>query len=284
MSKNQNTVAPNNFVSTPPLDPRLKECISHYYFHWSDSPDFFQQFIYYPHYKNALTTYWNSEVCFNQQMSAVSPKSDNSILSIYSKIQPGPITVSLKGPFYKFGIVFNPLGINAFLSASLQDLFPQPISLCAMFQERWKEDIPRLWKQAIEDRVRFLDAFLVNHLQADLSGEHLLLLKKLLEDPSNFTLKDAAAQVFVSPKTVSRWFKDQLGCTFSNYKKVARFRLALENFHHKNPKNLTELAFLSQFYDQPDFNRNLKSMSGKHPRKLFNSLKDLGQDTFWTFS
>ncbi|MBC8644995.1 helix-turn-helix transcriptional regulator [Flavobacterium lindanitolerans] len=70
-------------------------------------------------------------------------------------------------------------------------------------------------------------------------------------------------------KTLLRLFQKHLLCSVEEYKKMVRFRQAINFSQEQNGANtLTEVALFSQYYDQADFIRQFKSITKESPKKL----------------
>ena len=115
----------SSFVTQKPNSTFLQKYIAYYYFHQSTDNTLKEDFIFYPHIKNALTVYSKVSVLFdqNKQRGIISPTHNDNYTFIYTPIQTKPWNVQIHGPFQKLGIVFNPLGLNHFTKKSLQSIF-----------------------------------------------------------------------------------------------------------------------------------------------------------------
>ena len=63
---------------------------------------------------------------------------------------------------------------------------------------------------------------------------------------------------------------------------MIKFRKALIHYqdNRENP-NLADIAYQSTYYDQPDFNRQMKLRSGLTPREVFTQLQIVDDVLFW---
>jgi len=67
-----------NYTSLKPNNKKLQNYIAYYYFDFSLKKNTEKQFIFYPHYRNALTIYKNSKISFGENSSYVIPDSEKA--------------------------------------------------------------------------------------------------------------------------------------------------------------------------------------------------------------
>jgi AraC-like DNA-binding protein len=81
----------------------------------------------------------------------------------------------------------------------------------------------------------------------------------------------------LSLRTFHRLFKTHLGVSPITHQRIARFRHSLENkFFQDKFKNLTEIGYESNFYDQSYFIKLYNQLAGSNPGTLFSKLEQLG--------
>jgi hypothetical protein len=96
--------------------------VSYYYLHYSDDPLFSGSFVYYPHYRNAITCY--ADATFSDRGSRIIAGHKGAFHSVFSRNYHHCIHVEPKVPFRKLGIAFEPLGLNHFLQVPLSQIDP----------------------------------------------------------------------------------------------------------------------------------------------------------------
>ena len=82
------------------------------------------------------------------------------------------------------------------------------------------------------------------------------------------TLVDAA---FLSKKQFTRVFSNWIGCSPKQFLKVIRFQNALFQKSQNQQLSLTELAYISGYYDQAHMVHDFQSFAGLSPSKVFKS-------------
>jgi AraC-like DNA-binding protein len=108
----------------------------------------------------------------------------------------------------------------------------------------------------------------------------------LFAHDSKHTVEELAAELEISRKTLLRLFNKHQNSSVIDYMKMIQFRRSIELFQNsKDRTKLTELALDTAYYDQSDFIKHFKKLTGFNPKLFFNNLSILGdKGTFWTLS
>jgi AraC-like DNA-binding protein len=270
------------FQTFTPRNPDIREHVAYYYLHSSLKPDFETNFIYYPHYRNGLTTYIGSDVVLSEFGSKVTPCSKKSASTFFARNYDAAIDVHLKGPFYKLGIAFEPLGLNHFINRPFCEIAPERVNRFTEFGDQYDTLVKKLVKSDASP-TEALDAYLLSQ-KTSFSNERLQsVLDILFEKGCELSIQTLAESLGMSRKTLLRDFQKDLACSVKTYQKLIRFRQALNTYQQAvNKSTFTELALDHSYYDQPAFIKNFKQITGLNPRSFFEKLKQYGQaDTFW---
>lgn len=276
------------FVTRKPKNPFLHDTISYYYFHTSASDLLHKKFIYYPNFKNAFTIYKNSKVIYSENNSISTPDQNVDFSFLYSGVQKQFRTAEILAPFDKIGIVFQELGINHFIEVPLSQIANDPIDKSFDY---YGEEMIRLCEavyaeKSIDTKVELLDAFFQKKYRAFDEDRLKKSIQQILNSTQKIQVKEVAQACDVSEKTLSRIYKKHLCCTPKDYIDVVQFRKALNDYLlFKKKSSLTELAINNTYYDQAQFIKHFKKLTGVNPKRFFKDVQHLGyEDTFWTFS
>lgn len=275
----------DSFVSIRPKSDQLKNHIRYYYFHKSDSDSFDKTIIYHPHQVTAINIYRNSKIVWDEHGRTYVPteqKEPTITLTInHSKSK----LVRMRGAFNKIGIVFNPLGINHFISKKLCELFEGRISDFSLFSPDILVRSEIIYSSDnLEANRDLLDKFFESRY-VGFDDRRVLKAVRLLNEvqilPKSSEIAD---QVGVSRETLLRLFKKHLCCSVEQYKCLIRFRRALDLYQKSNgPIKLTQVAVSSEYYDQSDFIRHFRAVTGFNPKSFFLNLHSISaEDTYWT--
>lgn len=273
-----------HFLTYDPLHPGLEGRVAYYYLHYSDDPAFESNFVYYPHYRNAVTAYLDAEVIFDDYGSRVTSAQGAAFTPLFARDYFHGISVHIKGPFRKLGIAFEPLGVNHFLERPLSEVAPSVVGAFPFFGEKHERAVRAAFEHPDQNPAPILDDLLMHHMR-DFNQDTLReAVARILRNDGTSGVEELAAHFGLSRKTLLRHFKKHLCCSVEEYKNLVKFRNALNDYHDsKDATTFTELAYKHAYYDQPAFIRHFKSITGSTPRAFFAGLKRYGErDTFWT--
>lgn len=103
------------FETIKPGHQLLQKYISYYYLDRADEQDYCNEYICYPHYNNTISLYQSHTASLQNHHSIVNFDKYAPPLQIFTPLRENTLKVTQKGPVYKIGIVFEPLGIHQFL-------------------------------------------------------------------------------------------------------------------------------------------------------------------------
>lgn len=275
------------FITRKPNNKFLHNYISYYYFHYSFDHSLNKRFIYYPGYKNALTIYKNSRVEYGNGYSKVEPDDRTNFIFIYSGMQRQLRTAYISAPFNKIGIVFQELGVNHFVNQPLSYISNHTIEKSFnYFGDHMINCCDAVYSEKeIDKKVNLLDSFFKEKF-FDFHEEMVKQCVKIIIDSSKkITVKDLSNHLKVSRKTLLRLFNKHLCCSVKEYIDIVQFRKAINDYLiEKKRDSLTQLALENDYYDQPQFIKHFKKLTGSNPRTFFKNIEHIGhEDTFWTF-
>jgi AraC-like DNA-binding protein len=276
----------NSFQTALPGSTFLQKCIAYYYFEESGDASHSKSFIYYPHYKNALSIYKNCRVTLKHEFSSLAYPANNCYSFGYSKLISSAAQAELQAPFTKIGVVFQPLGLNHFLEGNLSDYVPAPINVdFDVFKDTMLDILPSVFDAAaLEEKVTLLDNYFLSVFKGFKDKKMEDALHLLFAEDAKYSVESLAEALQISRKTLLRLFKKHQNCSVIDYMKLIQFRKSVEIFQNSKDKTkLTELAHNTAYYDQSDFIKHFKKLTGFNPKSFFENLTILGdQGTFWT--
>lgn len=275
----------STFQSFKPTDSRLHRYIAYYYFHYCDDDNSVIEFEFYPNYQHAITIYEGSDFSLMNNQAIVKPL-PNKILStpLYSINIKSKVGVSIFGKFNKIGIVFHPLGINAFIQSNLDEVISEYFQHVNFLGNDFTEEFKSVYElSSFEEKVLQLDKILVDKFV----GFNIPIIEDavqlILESNGFIKVEELSNKLNVNRKTLLRLFKKHLFSSIEDYKKMVMFRKAMI-YAKGNPEdvNLTDIALFSMYYDQAHFIKHFKSITSFTPNFLLGKINDLGTEkTFW---
>ena len=157
-------------------------------------------------------------------------------------------------------------------------LFRMPIFLfsdmTADLSGLWKDMAPELEEKLAslsnnEARVAMVQEFLLKQLRCDkqdLQVSYCLNLAQL--SGGSIPVSRLADETGLSQRQLSRRFQQTVGLSPKEYMRVCRFTHSLQYLKKYPAISLTEIAYLSGYYDQAHFIRDYKTYAGHSPREV----------------
>lgn len=271
----------NHFHAIEPCEA-LKDYVACYYFIKSDDEEFSSRHYSFPHTYNALSIYKNSNFESSPSVFNVNQSYTPNHRMVLQVKKQAPLLVKISGKVDRATILFKDFGINHFINESLSEIMGYNIE---HFQS-WNGDIlltPFLANlfgaSDPSDKGKIIDGFLLQKL-LPISLPYLKKAVEILVDfDSNISIKEIASVSNVSLRTFNRNFKDVLGVSPVEYRRIAQFRHSIENKLFRSQfTRLTDIGYKSHFYDQSYFNKIYQKLTGSNPKKFFDSIDRIGDD------
>lgn len=260
----------------------LKPYIEFYYFIRSDDPNFNNIHYSFPHTVNAVSIYQQASFDASAGKLRVYHDAQNPFLTIIQSKCQKPLRVEMSGKTNRITIWFKPLGINHFINHPLAKVmnhitqqlidWDKDSSYQAHLESSFSSAEPKQQIQHIED-------FLLRKFRP-LNTSPLEKAVALLDDFGNeYHMQDILNETQLSLRTFNRHFKQSLGVSPIEYRRIAQFRHSLNNkLFSKQFKRLTDIGYESNFYDQSYFIKLYKKLTGANPKSFFSNIEKLGND------
>jgi hypothetical protein len=178
-------------------------------------------------------------------------------------------------------VQFSPWGCRQFISEPVSILTNKITDARTVFGDSLKELFNGMRKtDELHQRVRLLDQYFlartnivdpVDKAVADIAAQ-------LLESPEplSFTSFNKNHTLPLSERQMARRFKDIIGVNLQTYIRICRFSRARWFLFQQNTLNLTDIGYLSGYYDQAHFSKEFKKLSGANA-KYFTPVCALSQ-------
>lgn len=263
-----------------PRHPLLEKYIDYYYFFSSSDPGYSTNYWAFPHTSTSFNIHKNIDCRIGLNSVRISSSVQPNYRCIIQGFRRYPLQVELGGILDKVTIVFKPLAINHFLGRPFYEVTPGHSCLF----EDWDNDsayhlfIHEFYTVQDEmDRCAILEDYLVSI--CDEKKECLMLspaVRLLLDFTVETTVEDIAAGVHQSVRTFNRMFRKYSGITPSGFRKVARFRKALnEMLSARDKMNMTTIAHSNNYYDQSYMVKIYNELTGTNPRSFLKTIRPL---------
>ncbi len=262
-----------------PASELLKKYIYCFYFY--ESNDEQNHHIHYslPHVYNAVSIYSGATIELHPKALFAHGNGLKTAVCVIQGKQQAPVKAEMTGCFQRITILFKPLGLNQFISRPIDQVMGKS-SRCftewnAMNFENVIDDI--FSGNNATTRLYILEKFL-GDIFCSKEFSQLKSALALMDDFNNVcSIAEIAKSVNLSLRTFNRLFHSQLGVAPVTHRRILRFRQSLESkvFGDKL-QSLTTLSYQTGFYDQSEFIRLYKQMSGATPKALLASLQRMG--------
>ncbi len=269
-----------------PKNPVLQQYIEGYYFLTHTNSDEPVTYYTFPSNFNIVSLHENVELIFGENAVRVQEKQGSRFVCTLICNFRKPIRISYSGNINEITMSFKPLGLNAFLERPLQtytnDFFSE-FAPCPSFQ---KVFISILNQENLEEKRERIE----NYWLSRLTGfQHPFLeeaVNDLVKDAKEYSIAELALKHQTSRQNLTKQFELHLCKSPSLFKKIHRFRAALQLNLIKTPKEtLTTMGYDLLFYDQSHLTKDFKSLTGFTPKMFFKNVSQLEEGKInWVFS
>lgn len=180
-----------------------------------------------------------------------------------------PVLVEYEGNINEVTTYFKPLGINAFLTNDLayysEGTFPDFNPY-----DDYKEAMTSILSiKNPEEKIEQLEQYWISKMKP---FEDVLLERVLSEimnaDNLNQSMTDLARKTARSRTTINKHFERHICKTPSQFKKIIRFRAAIQS----HLENDASLSYNLDYFDQSHMIRDFKKLTGFTPKAFFSKL------------
>lgn len=181
-----------------------------------------------------------------------------------------PLCVHYEGNIKEITIVFNTLGINHFLEKPLNS-YEKENHQFIPFSD-YVEKMEAILKIESNDKaIEQLEEYLLSKLQPKSFYKIGKVITDVIEN-TEMPLKGIAEKHNISHKTLISYFNKHICKKPSDVRKIIRFRKSLENSENKS---LTELSYLSNYFDQAHMIKDFKKLTNHTPKDFFNTISKI---------
>jgi len=99
------------------------------------------------------------------------------------------------------------------------------------------------------------------------------ILTLLVQNPS-LTVSELSEKLCTTPRTLQRFFKNQIGLSPSTYTQIAQFQKAIKELTLFPKKSFSQVALHANYADQAHFNRSFKKYTGLTPSEYLKPINN----------
>lgn len=196
------------------------------------------------------------------------------------------VYVQYEGKINEITIYFKPLAINAFLEQDLNHYNSSNFSEFLPFEDYRETMIDILSLQNDAEKIEAVERYWLSKLRG---FQHNFLETVLSEmmcyENDAVTITELCEKNAISRTTLNKHFDRHICKTPSQFKKILRFRNAVNKYaSDKSKNNLTDIAYSVDYFDQSHMTREFKSVTGLSPKVFFEKTTALEKKQIhWLF-
>nr|WP_315248509.1 AraC family transcriptional regulator [uncultured Flavobacterium sp.] len=254
-----------------PLNPLLKKYIECIYILTHTSEEKPAKYITFPSIFTIVSISEKSKTINKGNELIIGQCDDNNLetnlVSNFNK----PVYVQYEGKINEITIYFKPLAINSFLGQELNHYNSSDFSEFLPFEDYRKAMIEILSLQNDTEKIEAVESYWLSKL---IGFEHhfleTILSEMMCEENDALTITELCKKNAISRTTLNIHFDRHICKTPSQFKKILRFRNAVNKYaSHKTRNNLTDIAYGVDYFDQSHMTREFKSVTGLSPKVFF---------------
>lgn len=207
---------------------------------------------------------------------------ETNLVSDFNK----PVYVQYEGKINEITIYFKPLAINSFLEHELNYYNSSHFSEFSPFKDYKKVMIEILSLQNDTEKIEAVESYWLSKLRG--FKHHFLetvLSEMMCEKNDAVTVTELCKKNAISRTTLNKHFSRHICKTPSQFKKILRFRNAVNKYSSdKAGNNLTDIAYSVDYFDQSHMAREFRSVTGFSPKVFFEKTTALEKKQIhWLF-
>jgi len=267
-----------NLAFYKPRNQILQKYIKGYYFITDDHTDKSLTYRTFPNNYTILSSNQNANVVLSENKIAVVPSAEKKISTNLVFRYTNPIEIYYDCSINEITLYFKPLGLNHFFDGDL-DFFLHGKNLehynpYPDFKEKM-EDIFNCENR--EEQIDKLESYWLSKL---LEKDFVLLREILTAVEQEIKINDIAKKHHFTRQYINKLFTRNLGKSPTEYRKIHRFRNAMQMRNHS--RNLSALSHETLFYDQSHFIKDFKELSHLAPGAFFKTV-NTHNENIWLF-
>lgn len=182
--------------------------------------------------------------------------------------------IRISGNLSLFSIIFQPHGLMVFFDIPLKELFNQNVPLKYILSEVVSELETGLQEaSSFEQRKSIVEAFLMKRLARSKKKYEFERIRCSVEiinkSQGQIGIDTLADHACLSRKQFERIFQEHVGSSPGQFLKTIRFQHALHQKSMNLDLSMTELSYLSGYYDQAHMNADFRKLAGMTPKQYF---------------
>ena len=165
-------------------------------------------------------------------------------------------------------VVFQPFGVAAFFSVPLDEFRDGQVSVDDISDHalhRLEDEIMSRYDDG--EAIRLIEGYLLSRLRVfkDHNLKRITAAVRVVNSSPQANVEAMSGAACLSPKQFGRIFSSHVGTGPKDFIRIVRFQRALHTMQLNPGISMAQLAFDSNYYDQPHMIREFKRLSGYTP-------------------
>ena len=178
---------------------------------------------------------------------------------------------TVTGYFRVIGVYLQPTALNTIFSLDAYELNHQNVPLEYIVSESIQEQLVNA--VSVEEKIELISNFFFKQIQKVRNRDKRIeFTSKLLQNGK--ALKDIQVEMNLSERSLERMVKQSIGMSPKLFSRIMRFQSGLNYLRQANFENLTELTYLSNYFDQSHYIREFKEFTGTNPKKFIQNAQE----------
>ncbi len=195
-----------------------------------------------------------------------------------------PFYIQPIGEVNTFAIRFYPYGFANFIKTDIKDLINKETPLEDLFAKEEAQELEHAIINAsnTKERIDIIENFLNTQLSKSSTIDKIVssTVNDIILSNGSMAINDLLKKHNSSRRQLERKFSKQVGLSPKQLGKVIRLQAALKLIISNDAKNLTQIAYTSDYYDQAHFIKDFQEFTGTNPKNYLNN-KELELSTLF---
>lgn len=197
-----------------------------------------------------------------------------------------PFIIEPTGYVRCFAARFYPYGFGNFITTALKELENKETPIAQLFGEVPAKKLEQEIISAENDaqRIEIVEKFLLGKLNEKSTIDNVVktTIDALLLTKGSAPIRTILKEDFSKRRQLERKFLKQVGLSPKQLGKVIRLQAALKIMLEQKTENLTQIAYESEYYDQPHFIKDFKEFTGINPKEFLSDGEMALSTVFYT--
>nr|WP_315193567.1 helix-turn-helix domain-containing protein [uncultured Flavobacterium sp.] len=183
-----------------------------------------------------------------------------------------PYVVEPIGITGSFVVRFHPNGFLPFSTIPIKEIENTAVPLDKLFGKDGKEVGENILNaHSTFERIKIIETFLVNRLKDKQVIDKIVksTIEIIINANGQFSVNEHSLRNNINRRQLTRKFSLAIGLSPKQLSRTIRLQASLKSLLTKEIKNLTDLAYENEYFDQAHFIKDFKEFTGLTPKEFY---------------